>query len=42
MPHMQWLALTSGGSSTMPIWLRVLVGIVFGTVIAVTVVWLTA
>jgi hypothetical protein len=42
MPHMQWLGLTQGGSSPMPVWFRLLLGIVLGTVIAVTVVWLTA
>jgi hypothetical protein len=42
MPHMQWLALTKGGSSPVPVWLRVLLGIVLGTVIVVVVVQLAA
>jgi hypothetical protein len=39
---MQWLALTHGESKPFPVWLRVLLGIALGTVIAVTVVWLAA
>jgi hypothetical protein len=42
MPHMQWLAFTHGGSKPMPVWFRVLLGIMLGTVIVVTVIWLTA